>query len=86
MADPKILRHELIGLDCEVIKARNKDSIGISGTIEDETQKTFVISGRRVFKSGSLLAITFEGRKYEVEGDFLLSRPEDRIKKKTRKW
>lgn len=81
-----ILRHELIGLGCVVVESQNKAQTGICGTIEDETMKTIVIGGKRIFKKGSVFRIKLNNEKVDVEGDYLLSRPEDRIKKKVKKW
>lgn len=39
-----LTRHELIGLDVEVLGAQNESNVGISGKIVDETQKTLAIS------------------------------------------
>ena len=81
-----ILRHELIGLQCEVVGSENKSSIGICGKIEDETLKTLEINGKRVFKKGSVFRISVANHRIDVSGDQLLTRPEDRIKKKAKKW
>ena len=86
-----ILRHEMIGLECTVVKARNKDQIGIQGKIIDETMKTIAIkksSGYRaiVFKKGSEFRLMLDEKKVIVKGDHLAARPEDRIKKKIKKW
>lgn len=81
-----IVRHEVIGLECTVIKAENKAQIGIHGIVEDETMKTAVIDGKRIFKKGSVFRLKIGDELVEIEGDFLVSRPEDRIKKKIKKW
>jgi ribonuclease P protein subunit POP4 len=81
-----ILRHELIGLECTVVAAKNRDSVGIKGMIEDETLKTLVISGKTVFKKGSTFRVILGRKTMEIDGDYLVSRPEDRIKKKIKKW
>lgn len=87
MRDAKnILRHELIGLECTVVSAENRSQAGISGTIEDETLKTLVVGGKKVFKKGSVFRVKLESQTVEIDGDQLLTRPEDRIKKKLRKW
>lgn len=81
-----ILRHELIGLQCKVVNSLNKSQIGISGVIENETLKTIVINGKRIFKKGSIFRINVANKTVDVDGDHLLTRPEDRIKKKIKKW
>jgi ribonuclease P protein subunit POP4 len=81
-----IIQHELIGLDCTVVAAKNAASVGISGVIEDETLKTLVINGKTVFKKGSTFRLTLGKKMLEVDGDNLVARPEDRIKKKIKRW
>jgi ribonuclease P protein subunit POP4 len=81
-----ILQHELIGLECTVVAAKNRASIGIHGTIEDETMKTLVIGGKTVFKKGTVFRVMLGKKTLEVEGDYLVARPEDRIKKKIKRW
>lgn len=82
-----ILRHELIGLDCEIVKARNKSQIGLRGKIIDETMKTIVIQNRKVVeKKGTIFRVMLGERKVDIDGNFIMMRPEDRIKKKIKKW
>ncbi|MCD6381369.1 MAG: ribonuclease P protein subunit [Candidatus Aenigmarchaeota archaeon] len=91
MRTPKnILRHELIGLECKVVNAKNKSQIGLHGRIVDETKKTIVLETKkgmkRVFKAGSIFHIKLGRLWVEILGDDILARPEDRIKKKIRVW
>ncbi len=84
-----ILRHELIGLNCKVVGATNKDQIGTEGKIVDETLKTVIIESggkKRIEKKGTTFRIEVGGKKVDVDGNFLIARPEDRIKKKISKW
>lgn len=85
-----ILRHELIGLECEVVKSRNPYNVGIKGKIIDETMKTLVIrSGekeKKILKAGSVFRLLLGKQKVDVTGDYIVARPEDRIKKKFQKW
>lgn len=81
-----ILRHELIGLECKVVTANNKSQIGMQGKIVDETLKTLSISGKKVEKKGSVFRVKLESKTIDIDGNYLLSRPEDRIKKKIIKW
>ena len=41
-----IFYHELIGLELKVVDSSNDSLIGISGTIVDETKKTFLIEAK----------------------------------------
>ncbi|MBI4174522.1 MAG: ribonuclease P protein component 1 [Candidatus Aenigmarchaeota archaeon] len=84
-----ILRHELIGLNCKITGSNNKSQVGIEGKIVDETMKTIILQdgGRKTIeKQGTTFRIEVGGKKVDVDGNFLVSRPEDRIKKKITKW
>jgi ribonuclease P protein subunit POP4 len=87
-SERNILIHELIGLECEVISAKNKSLVGISGKILDETQKTLVIGDerKRVAKQDAKFCLKIGSKAITVDGSFLVARPEDRIKKKFKKW
>jgi len=80
-----VVRHELIGLTAEVVKSRN--SAGLKGKIVDESYKTLVINGKRVFKDAITVTLMLPSKeKVEVEGNLLVARPWDRIKKKLPKF
>ena len=84
-----ITQHELIGLDCEIVSASNKTNIGIGGKIIDETQKTIVCCGKKrttIQKNGSVFRVALDEKKIEIMGNAIITRPEDRIKKKTKVW
>lgn len=81
-----ILRHELIGLQCTVMKSSNPSSLGIAGKITDETMKTIVVGKKRVQKKGSVFQVTLEEGNVRLDGSAIVARPEDRIKMKIRKW
>ncbi len=87
MTKENIVRHELIGLETEIVDSKNKDNLEISGEIIDETQKTFLLetlSGdKRVPKAGN--KFKFEKPSVVIDGNVLVARPEDRIKKKFRR-
>ena len=88
--EKNILLHELIGLECEVIEAKNKSQIGLHGRIIDETMKTIMVSGPQsnkiIPKKGSKFRLKLNNKKIDIVGDFIIARPEDRIKKKLKKW
>ena len=91
MRSPKnALLHELIGLDCTVVRSRNSAQIGISGKIIDETQKTIVLETahgvKRFAKSDIFIHVKIDDKLVELSGKYLVSRPEDRIKRKFKKW
>jgi len=86
-----LVRHELIGLKVRISKSTDSTQKGISGTVVDESYNTLKIesSGREktVVKSNCTFVFTLPGRtRVEVDGKVIVSRPEDRIKKKQPKW
>lgn len=85
-----LVRHELIGLKVSIAKSTDSTQ-KISGTVVDETYNTFVVESKgkekRIPKKNSIFIFVLpNGMKVEVEGKILISRPEDRIKKKFAKW
>ncbi len=85
-----IIQHELIGLHCKISDSKNKSQAGIEGKVIDETQKTIVIEtikgSKRILKATSTFRFLVNGRWVEVPGKLLVGRPEDRIKKRVKKW
>ena len=79
------LRGELIGLKMEIINSENKNLIGIKGEIIDETKNTLVIQEndkvRTILKKQVTLKILDGQKQIQVNGELLLGRPEDRLKK-----
>jgi len=87
MRTPKnILQHELIGLRCRVVGAHNKSQVGIKGKIRDETLKMLFVDGKAVPKSGSTFRVWLDDKAVDIDGNALAARPEDRIKKMTKRW
>lgn len=73
-------RHELVGLDCEVVAASSADAVGISGTVVAETTQTLAIEGAdrvwHVPKDTATFAFALPaGERVRVEGDRLVARP-----------
>ncbi len=85
-----ITRHELIGLEAEVLDDANPCNIKTRGTVIDETMNTVVIDGggaKRIAKKNAVFKFMLNGKSVKVDGWALLGRPEDRIKKKLkRRW
>ncbi len=86
-----LVRHELIGLRVRVAESLNPKSAGLSGKVVDETRNTFVIEkadGKEVTLSKEEHVFSFEiGSAWvKIDGRLLVARPEDRIRKKFRKW
>jgi len=86
-----IARHELIGLECAVLKSRNAKQEGLRGTVADETRNTIAIMKNekiaKVAKAGAEFVFTLpDGKKVKVEGSLLVARPENRIRTKLKRW
>jgi len=85
-----IVQSELIGLNAKVAKSTNRNSVGISGKVIDETRNTLVIrqnnDNKIVPKETTVIQFTLpNGTVIEVEGNAIIGRPEDRVKKKPRR-
>ena len=86
-----LVRHELIGLKARIAKSTDPTQKGLHGTVIDETYNTLKIEtkhGEKVVpKNNAVFIFTLMNSiKVEVDGSILVSRPEDRIKKKFAKW
>jgi len=83
--DKKDLRkHEFIGLEVEIVEAKNQSLKEIKGKIIDETKNTFTIknhSVKKVLKNQITLLIKMKNQTHTIDGSTLLQRPEDRLKK-----
>ena len=90
------MRHELIGLDLEVLEATDKGLVGTQGTIVDETRNMLMVrkkaqqgSGRevRIPKRGTRIRVRLEDGPEgqpghaDIDCDKIMFRPEDRIKR-----
>lgn len=84
MNPKEIERHELIGLTCKVIDAKNKGLIGLQGKIIDETKNTIKIQQKDktkiILKNQVTLEFTINNKKIQIKGEKLVKRPEERIK------
>ncbi len=81
-----IIKSEIIGLEAEVIGSKNKDNIGIKGTIIDETKNTVVINEKKgsekiMLKDNITINIKVNDQTAAVKGKLLFGKPKDRIKK-----
>jgi len=86
-----ILRHELIGLQVKVLDALNPSVNGIRGKVIDETRNTLSISNGEETAMIPKEIATFRfhlptGILVDVDGSRLVSRPENRLKTRTRRW
>ncbi|MDR3062926.1 MAG: ribonuclease P protein subunit [Methanobrevibacter sp.] len=91
-----IFRHELIGLNMEIVNSSNDSLIGLYGKIVDESKKTFSLEVSSDLSKNKKIKIIPKyvvimniflpnGEIVEINGKILVSRPEDRIKKKFKK-
>jgi len=86
-----LIRHELIGLDVAIDECKNKSSIGIKGTVVNETKKLLVIrtqkGDKKIQKTSSKFIFTLpDGERVRVDGNLLEMRPDERVKIKVKKW
>ena len=86
-----LVRHELIGLDVKVVKSANPSQLGLSGRVVDETRNMLSIETpggvRNLPKQDCIFSFLLpSGERVRVEGKLLVARPEDRVRKKLRKW
>lgn len=86
-----LVRHELIGLKVKIAKSTDSTHEKIAGKIVDETYNTLKIETKEkekiIPKKNTVFIFTLpNGVKVQVDGSLLVSRPEDRIKKKFPKW
>jgi len=85
-----ILRHELIGLEVDVVRDRNPSNASIGGRVVDESKNTLLIRQgdveKRVGKKDAVFRFRLPtGAAVEVEGSAIVGRPEDRVKRKMRR-
>lgn len=79
-----MIRRELIGLNCEIVEARNHSLIGMKGKIIDETKNILVIKNKttkKIIKSQVKMKVNIKTKSVIMDGKELVGRPEERIKK-----
>ena len=87
-----IVRHELIGLKVKIYDSTDKGIIGVTGLIVDETRNMFIVNvgseEKKIVKDQCVFSFFLPDIKkwVKVIGSILVARPEDRIKKKIKKW
>jgi len=87
---PAFVQNEFIGLNAKVVRSTNPNYVGITGKVIDETRNTLVIRHRNedkvVVKNVAVFYFTMpDGTIVEVDGNVILGRPEDRVKKRLRR-
>ena len=87
-----LVRHELCGFRVKILKSTDPTQKGLSGKVIDETYNTLKIETKEgnektVIKENCVFVFTLpDKQRVEVDGKLLVSRPEDRIKKKLPRW
>jgi ribonuclease P protein subunit POP4 len=88
---PSIVQHEFIGLETNVVKCSNPATVGMTGVVVDETRNTFTLecnSARKVVIKDTAVFdfVLHDGTVVEIDGKVMMGRPEDRLKKKLRRF
>jgi len=80
--EKKFVKYELIGSEIEIMGSKNKSLVGVRGKISDETKNMFILDdGKKIIKSQCTFKMKINGKTAEINGEVLVGRPEDRIKK-----
>ena len=79
-----LLRHELIGLDVQILESTSADLKNVSGNIINETKNTFLIRTSRgtkmiTKKSATKMKFMLNSGDCFIRGSALSGRPEDRV-------
>ena len=85
-----ILYHELIGLKTRILSSPDPSLIGVEGTIVYETARTLTLdvggARKKILKRATTFLISLpDGRRVKVQGDLILGRPEERVKRMGRR-
>ena len=79
MTPESLVRHELAGLDVEVVESPNPDLVGIAGRVVDETTNTVLVATgdgvKRVPKAETTFRFRLQEADVVVDGDRLVARP-----------
>lgn len=72
-------KHELIGLDAEVVKSTDEGLEGLEGEVMDETKSMLRIDDKWVEKKSCIFLFEIpSGEKVQVDGELIAKRPEER--------
>ncbi len=73
-------RHELIGLECEVVESSDENQIGIEGEVMDETESMLRICDKKVEKESCVFRFKLpSGEKVKLDGELIAKKPEERV-------
>ena len=80
-----LLRHELIGLNIEVVGSKNRSLLGLKGKVVNETKNTLVLKiegkTKRLLKNQIIIKCKMKQKQVRIKGTLLVGRPEERLKK-----
>ena len=62
-----VLKYELIGIEAEVIAAKNKALIGIKGKITDETRNTITLGKKKILKEQVIIKMKIKKGWFYIE-------------------
>ena len=83
----KSIRDEFIGEQVEIVSSNNRQLLGLTGKIVDETRDSFkVLVNKRNFKEFKMIfkkGTTFKIGGMTIQGSKIAKKPEERIKLKT---
>jgi ribonuclease P protein subunit POP4 len=87
---PQIIQGEFIGLGAKIARSTNPSLVGMKGKVIDETRNTIVIlhdsKEKIIAKNTAVFHFSLQdGTVVEIDGNLLLGRPEDRVKKRIRR-
>lgn len=86
MQQKNILKYELVGLDIEVIRAKNAALVGLKGRIVEETKNMLTLAckndEKKLIKNQIVFTTTVDNTTVEMNGSLLVGRPEERMKKR----
>jgi ribonuclease P protein subunit POP4 len=75
--------HELIGIETEIMDSSNKQIVGVSGKIVDETKSMFILDTKNglktIPKQDSKWQFKLENTSVVIDGVILNRRPHDRL-------
>ena len=85
----ELAENGLIGLNCEVVNSSQRSLVGVQGRIIDETLKTLTVATqqgeKKIQKDTVTLRVDFPTERAIIEGEDLLQRPQERLRKLWRK-
>ena len=78
-----ITRHELIGLDTQIVDSTNSQIIGLNGTIINETKSMFSLNTSKgiklIPKSNNIWKFNVNNQQITINGSKIQKRPFDRL-------